>query len=338
MAADQKAEMASRETARRDAESEPSASRRPLRILAWAVACAFVAALFYRVPYDAVARALGEGPGKQLAVLVFFLLLVVLVADGVATSASLRAVGVEAPAARLVVVRGASYLLGLINYALGQGGVGVYLERSGVPASKAAGAVLFMIAVNIFVLVLCGILGAVASGYTAESAWLALPAAAGAVGYAMLIRGRPPALAQRALFKPFFDAGVRGHIVAALWRVPHIALLVAGQWWAFRVWGVEVPFARGVVLIALTLALSLLPITPNGLGMVQAFQVLVFSPYVVAATSAEREAKVLAFSLAVAAFSIPSQLIVGLACLPFVGRFLRAGAPTEAPPIDDSAR
>jgi uncharacterized membrane protein YbhN (UPF0104 family) len=79
-------------------------------------------------------------------------------------------------------------------------------------------------------------------------------------------------------------------------------------------WGIVVPFAEGFGLIALTLLVAAMPISPNGLGTTQAVQVLFFSQFVKATVRDERAAILLAFSLFYYACGILAQSIVGSVC------------------------
>ena len=117
----------------------------------------------------------------------------------------------------VVLVRGASYLLALVNYGAGQGGIVWFLHRrDGVPLARATGAVL--LTTGAFLLV---VVGAVAAGLALDAVpqahslgWLVWLVAIGLPLYLGVIVARPRWLARYALLQPLFDAGVLGTLAA----------------------------------------------------------------------------------------------------------------------------
>jgi hypothetical protein len=65
----------------------------------------------------------------------------------------------------IFLARGATYILGILNYALGQGAFGLHLQRSGVSAIRAAGTILFLMIVSLGATLLVAGLGFMAVGY-----------------------------------------------------------------------------------------------------------------------------------------------------------------------------
>jgi uncharacterized membrane protein YbhN (UPF0104 family) len=137
----------------------------------------------------------------------------------------------------------------------------------------------------------------------------------GTLAYLGILRLRPAFLTRHAALAPLFQAGVPGHLRAAAARLPHMLLLAVLHWGAFRMWGIPVPFVRGVTLMPVVLLVAAVPITPSGLGTTQALQVLFFSPWSPEVGQAAREASVLAFSLVHQVFSLLGMALVGLLCL-----------------------
>ena len=91
------------------------------RLLPWLVGAAILLALVYRVPAAALRGGLAHGPWGLLAAYTLPFILITLAADAYATGVCLRIAGEPRPFGTLILVRGATYLLGLLNYALGQG-------------------------------------------------------------------------------------------------------------------------------------------------------------------------------------------------------------------------
>jgi hypothetical protein len=261
--------------------------------------------------------ALAGGPWPLLAGYVALEIALVLLADAWAATVALRVSGGSLPYRRVVAMRGATYLFQVIHVLAGQGSFGWFLARAGRGAWGAGGVVLLLLATQLLALALVGVVGLLVA-----PAWLrgpALPVVALILGgmavYLGLVAARPSWLQRMALARPLFAAGARGHLVAVAARLPHVALLVLVHWGAFRLWGIRIPFLVGAAYIPPMLLVSALPITPAGLGTVQALQLALFSEWAPAATSGGREAAIVAFSLAHLALAILVQAFIGLLCL-----------------------
>jgi uncharacterized membrane protein YbhN (UPF0104 family) len=306
--------------------AEASAARPGARVrqaLPWLAAVALFAGLLHRVPLDDVRAALRHGSYLPLLAYVLLEFVLTLPADAFATREALAVAGVRRSFAELMLARGATYLLSLLSYFASLGGIGWWVARSGERAARATGAVLLMMITNGIVLVLIAAGGLLADLPPDRRELLMLligGALAGVAVYAGVLAARPRWLAGRSLLAPLFEAGLGGHARAVLARAPHMLLLALLHWGAFRVWGIEIPFLRGVALMPVVLLISALPITPSGLGTTQVLQVLFFSAWAEGATPEARAADVLAFSLVHWVFSLIWQGAIGLACLALLRR------------------
>ncbi len=280
------------------------------------LALAILAYLFARVPRAALWDALATGPWLWLGAYAVFVVLVVLLADAYATCVSLRVMGLRPQFSRIFLVRGATYLLGVLNYSLGQGALGFYLQRSGLATARAAGIVLFLLIVNSGLLLIMSGLGLLAGALPGFPSLfpLALGLAAGMLAYLIVVSLRPHFLQNSRLLAPLLEAGLGGHLRAAAGRMPHVLILVLTFWGALRLWGIPVPLLQGLVLIPVVIFLSALPITPAGLGTFQAGMVILLSPYVPLAAPEARAAAVLAFSLVYHFLGLAIQAMLGLWC------------------------
>jgi uncharacterized membrane protein YbhN (UPF0104 family) len=283
------------------------------RWLPWLAALAILAFLIREVRLDALREAFRHGAWVALSLYIVLETLVALPADAFGTREALAVAGIPRPWSEVLLARGASYLLGLLSYVAGQGGMGFYLARTGVPAGRSAGAVLLLMIANGIVLVLLGAAGlgielSRLEGVRTDLLLLTIVAAlAGILAYLIVIALRPRWLERYSLLAPLFEAGLRGHLRAILARFPHMLLLAALHWGAFRIWGIAVPPVRGLALNPIVLLIAALPVTPGGLGTTQALQVLFFSPYGSAPA-------VLAFSLVHHVIGLIVQAGVGFAC------------------------
>ena len=150
----------------------------------WLLSLVILAFLFTRIPRKALLTAIETGPWLLLGVYAFLQVVLVLCADAYATSVALAITGFKQRFPQIVLARGATYILGILNYAFGQGAFGLYLQRSGVAALRAAGTVLFLMIVNLGVLLFVASFGFLAGGYPGSENVDLSP-----LGYGLLSRG-----------------------------------------------------------------------------------------------------------------------------------------------------
>jgi hypothetical protein len=294
----------------------------------WLLGLAIVVAMASRVPLAAFRQALGHGPHLALATTNVIINVLVLGSDSVATWVGLIATRIRRPLAAVLVARGATYLLFVINYAVGQGGFGYYLYRTGIAPLRATGATLFLLGTNFAALIVITTVAWAIRGPDAASAtmwWTLVACCVAFATYLGIIALAPRALARRQLLAPLFEAGLRGHLLAMIGRLPHIAVVVLGMWSAMRVWGIAVPLSVGLTTVPVVVIASALPISPAGLGTTQAALVYFFSGYATGATADDRAASVLAFALVHFVYGVLASTAVGLVCAPLARR--------RAPPV-----
>ena len=315
--------------------SSPSLLR---RALPWLAGLAIIALIATRVPVDSFRRSVTEGPHVLLGLVTFAIACTVLCTDSLATWIGLLAVGIRRPIVHVAGVRGATYFLFLVNYALGQGAFGYYLNRTGVSGKRSVGATLFLIGTNLAtLLVVTTVAWALAPTDPNQTAlWYTLIiGCSGYVLYLVVIALAPKVLTRFEVLAPLFDAGLRGHALAMVGRIPHVAILVLGHWVALRVWGIAVPFSACMTLMPAVVIASVLPISPAGLGTTQAAFVYFFSKYAAGATPDAQKAHVLAFAIVYFVYGIIALLILGLASTPFAKKLglvpSAAKSPVPAP-------
>lgn len=270
------------------------------RLAPWLAGLAILAIIITRVPFAAFRDAIGKGPHLRLFAVDLAITLVVLGTDSVSTWIGLVAVRMRRRFTDVFFVRGATYVLFLVNYALGQGGFGYYLYRTGETALRATGATLFLIGTNLATLLVVTSLAWAASELPVPGAmwWTLVVGCAGFAAYLVAIAVAPGVLARRHVLAPLFEAGLGGHALAMVGRLPHVAVITLGHWAALRAWGVPAPLVSGLTIMPAVVIASVLPISVGGLGTTQAALVFFFADYAIATTAGEREAFVLAFAIA----------------------------------------
>ena len=298
--------------------SAPSPSRARLapstrRLLAWGVGVAIIAAMASRVPFGQLRGAMAQGAYVRLACATVLIVLVTMLADSFSTQVGLAALHLRWPFLRVLAVRGATYLLVLLNYLAGQVGLGYHLHRAGVSVARAAGITLLFTGTTLAMLMVVTTISWGAAGRGGPLWWTLLAGCAGLGLYLLLVALRPRWLAQRELLAPLFEAGLRGNVIALLGRVPHVLCVVFGHWVAMRAWGLPVPLLAGAVAMPGVVLVGILPISPSGLGTAQAAMVLFFSSYAPGQTAEEQGAAILAFGVVYFVFGMAAQALAGLA-------------------------
>lgn len=309
-----------------DAEAQPGtppddqpewrarAGAQPLwrRALPFVVAAALLTFVVVRLDLGAFRAALSR---LQIVPFIGFTIAWVLVLLAADSFGSVAAYRVSAPNVRFgqfYLLRGASYLPGLVNHHLGQGFLTYMTARAfGVPLARVAGATLLSYAGWMGCLLGLATVALPIAGKPA--AFLALPLGAGVV-YLVILAIRPARLQRVGFLAPLFEAGIRGHVVALLARVPHLLVLVLGTWLPFFFFGVHIPLGSALLFMPIVLVAVTLPLTPQGFGTRDALCVTFFAQFASGATGAERGAQIAACTTTWGVTASLVTALVGLAC------------------------
>ena len=217
----------------------------------------------------------------------------------------------------VLVVRGATYLLALVNYSVGQGAIVYFVNRSkGVPLLRGTAAVLLIMGTNILLLLIFASIGLVVAPDLPPVLRKIVFGAYGALAiYTVLLLVRPRWLTSRPIFDVLFAAGVSGHLRAVLVRVPHLAILMVFTYTSLRAFGVQVPVTHAILYLPMIYFVGVLPIAVMGLGTTQFMMFLFLSRYVPGATPAAAKAAILAASLGGQAVALAIQVTLGIFCM-----------------------
>lgn len=290
--------------------------RRLPRIIAWLVTAALLSWVFSRIHFAEVWAAVGSA-SPLMAPVALSALCLVYTADSFAIYKIFGWFVAPLSLAETFAVRGASYLLALINYTVGQGAIVFFVHRSkGVPLARGAATVLLVMGSNLLVLLTLTTAGLLlAPDVPPALRQVVIAAYAGLAVYAAIVAVRPKFLASRPVFDVLLGAGIDGHLRAMLVRLPHTASLMLFTYWTLRAFGVAVPFPQALVTLPVVYFIAVLPISVQGLGTSQAAMVFFFARYAPGGTTASREAIVLAASLVGHAISVAFAVCVGLVCM-----------------------
>lgn len=250
---------------------------------------------------------------------------VLLTADCVASSAVYRRLVGPIRIRDLIVLRGASYLPGMLNHNVGTAWFAYAVARTcRASILRVAGATLLVYATTLFwVAGLAALSIAIAPERFGWLPAVIVVFAIGTILYAVALVLRPGWFARFRLTAALAEAGLRGHLIAALARAPHVAVVFLGSWLSFRFFSVDIPLADALALVPPMMVLVSLPITPQGVGTRDAFAIAVFAPYATG-TDAERVAAVAAATLTWAVSLTIVQISISLCFIRAASRRMRA--------------
>jgi hypothetical protein len=285
-------------------------------LLAWGIALEILLYLFLAIPLEQVWAKFDEAywwaiPANAVIVLAVFL------ADSYAIKKTFGWFVAPLSYREVLVVRGATYLLALVNYSVGQGAIVYFVKRSrGVPILRGTAAVLLVMGINMLMLLVLASVGLFVTADVPKSMrMIVLGAYAGLAIYIGLVVARPRWLARRPIFDVLLSAGVRGHLRSMAVRVPHILTLLLLSWVSLAAFRVVIPVDKALLCLPMVYFVAVLPITPSGLGTSQAMQILFFSSYAPGATTDARSATVFAASLLAQVVAFVIQFSIGLVCM-----------------------
>jgi hypothetical protein len=285
-------------------------------ILGWIVTIAILFFLFRAIPLAKVWEAFHTAywwavPANAVLVLAVYL------ADSFAIKKTFGWFVAPLSYREVLVVRGATYLLALVNYTVGQGAIVYFVNRSrGVPVLRGTAAVLLIMGINILMLLLLASIGlVVATDVPPVFRLIVLTAYAGLAIYIVLVAIKPRWLASRPVFDVLLSAGISGHLRAMVVRIPHILSLMMLTWFSLAAFGVFVPVTKAILCLPIVYFVAVLPISFQGLGTSQAMLIHFFAVYAPGTTEDVRWARILAASLVCTAIALVIQASIGLTCM-----------------------
>jgi hypothetical protein len=268
------------------------------RVLPVLLAVLLLGYVLSRIDFGAFVQALEPRSLVLLLVFALFWNAALLCADAFATSKVYRATVCPVRFRELWLIRGASYLPGLLNHHIGQGWVTYFLAKVyGASLWRVASATL-VIYITTFACLTTFTLIAFPFEYELLR-WMAPMlgvAVAGGVLFLIVVRWKPGFLERRRILSAVFDVGALGHLRHMLLRAPHMFVLFLGSWIPLWLFGVEVPFLEALGLVPPVLLVAALPITPQGVGVRDTFSVHLFAAYAAGPTQ-EAAARVVASTL-----------------------------------------
>ncbi len=271
------------------------------QILPWLFCALLFWYLFRKVPPQKLWQSLQI---VRVPVFVFWSLLyfaVVLVGDAVGIHYFLRRFVAPMTFGETLKVRGASFLLALVNYLVGQAAMAYYAKsRYQAKLAKAFGTISFITAMDLCLVVSSGIL-ALGFSERAQAFWGFSRGFCAALVFGLWLfyalwalfwrLYAPRQLAKnsasrwrrwlaRDLFLIFREAQLRDYVMLFATRAPILLIVIANIQFGLWAFGARLPWTEIFLYNPIVLLVSSLPLTPAGLGTSQFLMVSFFAPSV----------------------------------------------------------
>ncbi len=309
------------------------------RILPWLVAAGLLTWVFWGVPLQDFVDALGRGQFSWYLPVMICCMMCIFLADSLAISKTFTWFTTDIPYRTVLKIRGASYLMSVINYNLGQGAIVIFANRAkSVPYGRATGTVLLLMGISLVVLILLSAVGLFVSDAPRAMAFrpyvIALLSAFGV--YLMVVAIKPRFLSRWSVAQPMLDAGLRGHLAAIAVRAPHMALVFIAHYITMRAFGIDIPLLVFLSTMPFVSLMSAIPISPQGLGTTQYAAVYFFAAYA-PGTVAQQKAIVLAYSLTTSVLAILFMLATGFLFFRSGMKLLGLNDPKKGADLDEDS-
>ncbi|MBN2158249.1 MAG: flippase-like domain-containing protein [Spirochaetes bacterium] len=281
----------------------------------WVVGIAILAYLVWRIEFSALVNALARADVVlYAAVLAAFIILNFLV-DTQNLQAILTHSRHSISFSETMMIRGASYLLMIVDYTLGMSSIAYYLKKSkGIPFIRGMGLMFvlnFTTQASLLVMALAGCL--LMSG--SPSHWLSKMAiGCGALLASSLIfliglkllpeKSIFRKIKRNDLMKGLVESSARTYLINTLYRCGFYFTFILFFYVAVRAFNMDIPFMALIAYVPVILLIISIPISAFGLGTSQAAMLFLFRDY-------GTPAQILAFSLVYSASIIIVRGIIG---------------------------
>ena len=260
--------------------------RQTKAILPWFLCLAIFVYLFNKVPMDEIRFGLTQLHWGAFVLFSFLYFLVILYGDCVGLHYFFKRFVAPVSYSEVVHVRGASFLLSIVNYLLGQAALAYYVKKQyHASLAKALGVVSFVTVMDLLLVFTSGLLGLSATGRYGSS--LVLKMAVGLMwlafaGWAFFWRQLSACNLARLDRFPFFhkifshsiflifrEASLKDYMVLFFTRLPVLLVVLSSVNLAFLAFGAMLPWEAVYLYHPIVLLVSSVPITPAGLGTSQ---------------------------------------------------------------------
>ncbi|UCD85720.1 MAG: flippase-like domain-containing protein [Deltaproteobacteria bacterium] len=295
-------------------------------ILPWVITALIFVFIFRRVPFSEIIAAFGLVKIYLFIPLILIFFPITFISDALSHHLAFTWLAKRTRFFEVLRARGASFILGMLNFFIGIGGIGYWFSRTKkVPAGEATSAIVFVMFMNLLSIIALSSVGVVLMPEVHLSHFFTLGSEGHLVRIVFItlmvlffqifiwVRKPEAPLARWLLFRgPFkvFDR-VRFHHFAIVFGLKSFSFssVLFGIWLGLKTFGVDLSLISIITYVPLVLLIGSIPITVFQLGTTQAAWLFFFRDLAPPAT-------LVAFSVLWSFGFLVMRMVVGLACLP----------------------
>ena len=259
------------------------------RLLPWLIATMITGFLFMRVDYLQFFEALKLARISVYIPLITFFILIWFIIETYNLQSLYRYFGHHVEYSTMLSIRGATFLLMIINYGLGAGAIAMYLKKLfGVSLLRSTGILFFYMVVESSGIALMAVAGFLLAGDSSGiEPWVFYLAGGLFIFYniEILVLKYIPALGflkrfvNSSILLPVRESTISTYAGICLQRMAYFMTFVIFFYFAVRAFHMEIPFLTLTALVPIIFFIGNLPVTPFGLGTIQAAMLYFFRDY-----------------------------------------------------------
>jgi hypothetical protein len=284
------------------------------RLFPWLVGAGILAYLIWRIEVNPLMDALRHADVALYAPVLVAFILVNFLADTQNMHALLKE-PVSITFSDSMIIRGASYLLMIVDYTLGMGSIVYYLKKyKNLPIFEGTGLMLFLSYTTHISLLIMAITGSILA-VDSHSAWLRQIALLCSLTLAIAVlliilykvlpdKGFLIKIKQSVFVKIFIDSPARMYVVNTIYRCGFYFTFILFFYVAVKAFNMDIPFMALLAYVPVILLVISIPISAFGLGTSQAAMLFLFKDY-------GTPAQIMAFSLTYSASIIVLRGMLG---------------------------
>ncbi|PKL35300.1 MAG: hypothetical protein CVV44_21035 [Spirochaetae bacterium HGW-Spirochaetae-1] len=285
------------------------------RLIPWFVAAVILVFLFYRVDGRHFVQSMQVADLSMYAPWLVVFCLAWFFFDVQNIQATVNNYGYTVSFRDIMSMRGVTYLLMIVDYTLGMGGMVLYLKNDkNIPIVKSTGLMMVYTGVTQFSLFIMAAIGCWLGDMSkvlfrtvfATCVSLAAVYVAAIIVIKLLPeKGRVGRFKNLAIVKLYHEVSWQGYVSLIVWRIAYYATYILFYYIAMPLFGMHVPIEVLITAVPLILLVISFPVTPFGLGTAQAAMLFLFKGY-------GTEAAILAFGITYSTSIVLIRGLIGL--------------------------
>lgn len=302
------------------------------RLLPWVISLLIIAFLFWRIDYLKFLESLEMA---EISVYIPLVVIFVFVWFFVETWNIMRLYqyfGHSVNYNTMLSIRGATFLLMIINYGLGAGAVAMYLKKlKGVSLLRSTGILFYyMVVESAGIALMAGAGFLLAGGSSGIQAWVFYLASGLFIFYnvEIIVLKYIPALGflkrfvNSSIVLPVRESTFATYVKICSQRMFYFMTFVVFFYFAVRAFHMDIPLMTLLALVPIIFFVGNLPVTPFGLGTIQAAMLYFFKDY-------GTPANILAMSLVYTVSLMILRAMIGIYYLRYAAGLLNSAEPED---------